>query len=244
MAVAHSHLALTSVRTLIINDGVVPIILHLIELGDEPVKRACSATLRGLTLDDNSSVIKDIVNQGGLEAILRLCRVTDLLILRNCSSALRNILSHKELLEMLFNDKNMVKKKLNTLTVNTLMNLLKSTDAEIIRHCSYCLYNTSCISSGYMEGKCRDILVSSGAVAASVRIVQLGVQEDVRFIHAGTLLNLSYCEKYSDRMHIENAAGWWRLLSKERTVIHQCCCTIFNMVSTSGFDKISSAIQM
>ena len=97
MAVATlTNLALTSsTRTLIINDGVVPIILHLIELGDEPVKRACAATLRGLTLDDNSSVIKDIVNQGGLEAILRLCRVTDLLILRNCSSALRNILSHK-----------------------------------------------------------------------------------------------------------------------------------------------------
>ena len=52
-----------------------------------------------------------------------------------------------------------------------------------------------------MDGKCRGILVSSGAVAASVRIVDLGVQEDVRFIHAGTLLNLSYCEKYSDRMH-------------------------------------------
>ena len=49
MAVATlTNLALTSsTRTLIINDGVVPIILHLIELGDEPVKRACAATLRG-----------------------------------------------------------------------------------------------------------------------------------------------------------------------------------------------------
>ena len=88
-----------------------------------------------------------------------------------------------------------------------------------------------------MDGKCRDILVSSGAVAASVRIVDLGVQEDVRFIHAGTLLNLSYCEKYSDRMHIENAAEALVTLIEQgnESVIHQCCCTIFNMVSTSEF---------
>jgi hypothetical protein len=233
-----TNLALTSsTRTLIINDGVVPIILQLIELGDEPVKRACAATLRGLTLDDDATIIKDIVDQGGLEAILRLCQVTDLLILRNCSSALRNILSHNELLEMLFNDKKLIKKKLNTLTVNTLLKLLQGTDVEIIRHCSFCLYNTSCISSGWMDGKCRDILVSSGAVAAAVRIVELGTQDDVQFIYAGTLLNLSYCEKYSNRMHAEHATDALVTLINRgnEKVIHQSCCTIFNMVTTTEF---------
>ena len=49
-------------------------------------------------------------------------------------------------------------------------------------------------------------------------------------------LNLSYCEKYSDRMHIENAAeALVALIEQETIVIHQCCCTIFNMVSTSEF---------
>lgn len=231
-----TNLALTpTTRTLIINDGVVPIILSLIEHDDEPVKRACAATMRGLTLDDSTEIITEIVQQGGLEAILRLCNVTDMLILRNCSAALCNILAHEALLDDLFTPGvGLVDDTIAQTTVNVVIDLLRSNDLDILRTCTLCLYNLSCIT---IEG-CREMLVAAGAVAACVRVVAdiEFLPQEVRSLYAGTLLNLSLSRQHSDRMHTDHAMqALVSLIESIATldVTRNCCATMYNMVGTT-----------